>query len=478
MKKHDYSMALDTGESVRVVDDNGNLHVKCSHLTKVQIREYWGHEIPGHERAGLDPSRVYRGYCPAEELSKQKTSESVNGIPIQFRHHPDFPEAPALDTRVGSTGTDGAFNYPYLDNSLHFTVQDAIDRIRDGSMRELSLAYRYTPDFTPGETEEGEPYDFIMRDISANHVALVEEGRAGPDVLVADSKGVNTMGIDTTVADTDNTSVEAKEVALAKTIAGAAEELKDMHEQNEEGVVDNEAASDDDKVDVVKGIIAKMVEKGISPEDAEAMMAPLMTGAEDDDEPQAVPEATDEDDVKPVAAVDEDQIVKDAMAACGYDEESPEAQRAFTEGVLYGIKNADGAKGAEDEDGECAKDEDGECAQDEDGESESPAPAALSQDAARRAKKAMIDHFVAMDECKRTLGKIRIDAFDSASGVYRAALKREGVDIRMVPKGAERATYLAFMKGRYKNRGMASDSARKAAPTALSAKLHKIRKGC
>lgn len=468
MEKKDDRMALDAGESVRVVDDNGNLHVKCSHLTKVQIREYWGHEIPGHERAGLDPSKVYRGYCPAEELSKQKTIESVNGIPIQFRHHPDFPEAPALDTRVGSTGTDGAFNNPYLDNSLHFTVQDAIDRIRDGSMRELSLAYRYTPDFTPGETEEGEPYDFIMRDISANHIALVEEGRAGPDVLVADSKGVKTMD-DTkaTVADADNASAEAKEVVLAEKIAGAAEELKDMHKDSEEGIVDNEAASDDDKVDVVKGIIAKMVEKGIPPEDAEAMMAPLMAGAEDDDGHQAVPEATDEDDGEPAAAVDEDQIVKDAMAACGYDEESPEAQRAFTEGVLYGIKNADGAKGAEDEDGECAKDEDGETE-----------PAALSQDAARRAKKAMVAHFVAMDECKHTLGKIRIDAFDSASGVYRAALKREGVDIRMVPKGAERATYLAYMKGRDKNRGMASDSVQKAEPSALSTKLHKIRKGC
>ena len=31
-------------------------------------------------------------------------------------------------------------------------------------------------------------YDFIMRDIRANHVALVEEGRAGADVLVYDSK--------------------------------------------------------------------------------------------------------------------------------------------------------------------------------------------------------------------------------------------------------------------------------------------------
>lgn len=40
---------------------------------------------------------------------------------------------------------------------------------------------------TPGTTPTGEVYDGIMRDIIGNHVALVETGRAGSDVLVADS---------------------------------------------------------------------------------------------------------------------------------------------------------------------------------------------------------------------------------------------------------------------------------------------------
>lgn len=40
---------------------------------------------------------------------------------------------------------------------------------------------------TPGEFE-GEKFDGVMRDIVANHVALVAEGRAGPDVIVGDEK--------------------------------------------------------------------------------------------------------------------------------------------------------------------------------------------------------------------------------------------------------------------------------------------------
>ena len=46
---------------------------------------------------------------------------------------------------------------------------------------------------TPGVTPEGEKYDGVMRDIVGNHVALVREGRAGPDVVVGDSKENLTM---------------------------------------------------------------------------------------------------------------------------------------------------------------------------------------------------------------------------------------------------------------------------------------------
>jgi hypothetical protein len=62
---------------------------------------------------------------------------------------------------------------------------DAIDGIESGEQRELSAAYRYEPDMTPG-TYQGVRYDGVMRDIEGNHVALVESGRAGSDVIVGD----------------------------------------------------------------------------------------------------------------------------------------------------------------------------------------------------------------------------------------------------------------------------------------------------
>lgn len=180
-------LTFDSRQSVRSIDTNGFMHIAISPLTKEQIAPYYGREIPGWESLGLDPNKTYMGYRPAEELKKPETIASFNGIPLQFRHHADFAEAPAKDTRVGAVGTEAKWASPYLMNSLVIYDQKAQKVVKNGFMRELSSAYKYKPDFTPG-TWNGQRYDFIMRDIRANHVALVEEGRAGADVLVYDSK--------------------------------------------------------------------------------------------------------------------------------------------------------------------------------------------------------------------------------------------------------------------------------------------------
>jgi len=65
-------------------------------------------------------------------------------------------------------------------------ARDAIDDVENGVKKELSAAYRYRADMTPG-TYEGEAHDGVMRDIVGNHVATVREGRAGSDVVVGDA---------------------------------------------------------------------------------------------------------------------------------------------------------------------------------------------------------------------------------------------------------------------------------------------------
>jgi hypothetical protein len=163
----------------------GFLHVGESPLTKEQVVPYLGREIPGFERLGLKPESIYYALRPAGELTK--AAKTFDGIPILLGHYVDSSEAPQKQHRVGSTGTDAEFRPPYLINSLHITDAAAIEAIDNGARREISAAYTYEPDFAPGEFQ-GAKYDFVIRGIMANHVALVPEGRAGRDVVVADGQ--------------------------------------------------------------------------------------------------------------------------------------------------------------------------------------------------------------------------------------------------------------------------------------------------
>ncbi|MCH5277752.1 MAG: DUF2213 domain-containing protein [Desulfovibrionaceae bacterium] len=168
--------------SARSVDENGFLHVSSSHITKATVNPYRGREIPGWKEAGLDPETIYYGFRDPVEL--QKSLPTWEGLPLHIEHHPDSAADPAKLTRVGAVGK-AVWNAPYIDAPLTVWDGTAIDAIESGAFRELSCAYRYDPDFTPGQ-HDGIEYDFVMRNIRGNHVALVEEGRAGADVVVAD----------------------------------------------------------------------------------------------------------------------------------------------------------------------------------------------------------------------------------------------------------------------------------------------------
>lgn len=171
--------------SARHKDENGFLHVTRCHITKEQVVPYYGREIPGWRELGLDPEKMYNVYRPAAEL--EKGYATFNGLPLLLEHHPESAENPQTLHRVGSLGTDATWNPPYVDITLSVTDQRAIDAIEQGRFKELSAAYQYEPVLERGEFD-GKPYDIVMKNIRGNHVALVREGRAGPDVVVADAK--------------------------------------------------------------------------------------------------------------------------------------------------------------------------------------------------------------------------------------------------------------------------------------------------
>ncbi|ELX9539463.1 DUF2213 domain-containing protein [Klebsiella pneumoniae] len=178
------SLAFDRA-SVRTIDANGRLQISRTNISKANVNAYYGREIPGSEELGLGPNKLYRLWRHPDEL--RKAAKTFNNIPVLSKHIPDFPNDPPNEFRVGVTHSNAEFDGTYLTVGMSIWDNSAIAGIESGEQRELSASYKYVADMTPGVTPDGEPYDGVMRDIFGNHEALVPDGRAGPDVLVADS---------------------------------------------------------------------------------------------------------------------------------------------------------------------------------------------------------------------------------------------------------------------------------------------------
>ncbi|MEG2133049.1 DUF2213 domain-containing protein [Pseudomonas sp.] len=177
-------MAFDR-QSARSIDADGRLHVSKTNISKANVCPYFGREIPNWQELGLDGDKVYRLYRDPEELAKG--ASTFNNLPILNKHIRVTAEKPEKENIVGSIGSDVSFSEPYLQSSLCVWDDAAIAGIEAKKQIELSAAYYYTADMTPGTTPDGEAFDGVMRDIKGNHLALVEAGRAGSDVYVADS---------------------------------------------------------------------------------------------------------------------------------------------------------------------------------------------------------------------------------------------------------------------------------------------------
>lgn len=456
------SIAFDAQASVRTKDENGFLHVAVSNLTKETVNPYYGREIPGWQERGLDPERIYYGWRSGKEL--EKGASTFSGLPLLLDHHIEDAESPQKEYRVGTVGTDARWEAPYVRASLVVTDAEAIRAIEDGSMRELSCAYRYDPLWEAG-TFEGVEYDFVMTNIRGNHVALVEEGRAGSDVVVADAKPRETTikQLEKVMknflrrfrgAKDSDPAVEQQEVDLAQAII-------DLHkvDPNTGEIVD--IAEDDDKADAVKAIVDKISGK-LDPEEVaelvkalEAFVEPVgdeepdaakdEEAAEDEDETakDEEPKAEDEDE----AAQDEDpaldeDVLKAAADACDADPEDPAFQKAFAEGVKYGEKlekdPAEREKLDREHESEGAKE-----ALDEEDVKE--AMDAAIRKGASRGEARVVARFRtlsrAAEAVRPVLGPVDVFSFDSASDIYGAALRRMGVDVRRHPRSAWRSIF-------------------------------------
>lgn len=456
----DNNLTFDAAPSARRIDDNGYLHVSACPISKACINPYYGREIPGAAELGLNPTGIYYGYRDPDELAK--AAETFNGLPLLLEHHFDSADEPQKEHRVGATGTDTAFDAPYLRNTISVQDADAIGKIERGEFKELSCSYRYTPDFTPGEVD-GVAYDFIMRDIKGNHVALVPRGRAGSDVAVADSMPAG-------LAINNTPKGELKEMAKFR-ITEPVQRFKQRRAKALHSVLAADADLGIEKSETELGnllkaiqVVEAQVEGGYSPRDVgvdidenatvdeitdklfpgleaaakdkiRAFLLSLKGTKAEDEAAEAVtkPAAKDDDgeelEKKPGERekLDKEHESEGMKKALGEDDElsekmkDPAFKAAFEMGVKYGEKREKADPKRIDRDHE------------REGEEKYLAEDALPSILAAERKKieaSFRERNAAAETCQAFLGR-KVDplAYDSADDIYAAALKAEGFNV-------------------------------------------------
>lgn len=415
--KRNNILVFDAAPSARSIDDNGFMHVRSSHLTKAVVNPYYGSEIPGWKEHGLEANQIYYGYRDPEEL--KKSLRTWAGLPLHLQHHTDSADEPARLTRVGSVGTNIVWNAPYVDAPLTIWNKDAQDAVESGQLKALSCGYRYEPDFTPGVVE-GIPYDFVMRDISGNHVALVADGRAGAEIVVADHniipRGGNPMLPKKSMAKDSDPNIEQKEVDLAQAII-------DLHKVDPMTGEVKDVTEDNDKAEALKGVIAEIADK-VDPDTLKKLVAAVndlaFVPADDSN--------TTGDTTEPAPAGDTTEPAAAPVPAPAADTEGASTDiKTIVQAVLEALKAQGvpaGDKAACDED---PKEGTPVAAQDSKPKQMALDAAAIKQQAVLETRNQMKALYSAASQVEPLVGKVNAMAFDSANEVYKHCLTQLGM---------------------------------------------------
>lgn len=295
----------------RIADTNGFVEVRDNPITKTGVFPYSGAQI-----GAPDKDKIYMVLRPSDELQKPETIESFKLLPFIHEHEmlgDGFTPAERKGVQ-GVIGSDVHFDEPYLKGTIKIFGENLKGAIRDGKL-ELSAGYRCKYEFTQGEWN-GHHYDAIQRDIRGNHLALVEQGRSGPDVRVMDDM----------------------------TITFDEKEIFPMNEETMSS--DDRIAAIEEKIDKLMAFMEKLkpveeAEHGQSFDDGEEEYAAPAVA-----EPAEPTEETDEaEEIKPdvsevISESEPSDEIKKAAADCGLDSENPEVMKAFSAGMNYGKEDA------------------------------------------------------------------------------------------------------------------------------------------
>ena len=152
---------------------NGNLRVDAL-ITRTGVFNY-----------SLPNGTIRKEYRPPEEVFKEDSLASFSLVTVTDDHPPVMVTADnAVKYSVGTTGENPTrTDDDFVMLPMVIIHKPTIKKMDQGKVQ-VSCGYECDLDETPGVTPDGIRYDAIQRNIVANHVAIVEQGRMGPKARV------------------------------------------------------------------------------------------------------------------------------------------------------------------------------------------------------------------------------------------------------------------------------------------------------
>lgn len=200
-------------------------------LARVGVQHYYGFEL-GLEGRALDRIGVFRS--PDEVFKNDSVMTFVN-LPTTDDHPSELVTTDNVKTlQTGSVShVTPDREKGVLTGIITITDAEQIKKLRSGKF-EVSVGYTNDLKASPG-TYNGESYEYIQTNIIANHLAIVDNGRCGPECRITtdNAKGADSMHVIT--IDGVDFDTENKQLAQAiKNQQKAWDAYKNKKDQEEE----------------------------------------------------------------------------------------------------------------------------------------------------------------------------------------------------------------------------------------------------
>jgi hypothetical protein len=172
--------------------------VAMPNVARTGIQTYTAAEMGLTDRSPGDVIRVYR---PEAAVFDTASMRSFSAVDVTIDHPSVMVDSKNWrELAVGMVGEGVARDGDFVRAPMILKDQAAVDAVKAGKAQ-LSVGYTCDIAFEPGKTPGGDAYDAIQSNIRANHIALCNVARGGPDLRITDSQGDNAVTLKTITFD-------------------------------------------------------------------------------------------------------------------------------------------------------------------------------------------------------------------------------------------------------------------------------------